>query len=325
MVKYSVRARRPAFTLVELLVVIAVIGILVALLLPAVQAAREAARRTQCQNNLTQMILAVHNYEMAFGVYPAGTVDAKGPVLNREQGYHHNWLSRILPHLEERNAYSAIDWKVGVYHKSNGPVRSLHLRVLDCPSSWVSRRGYSHYAGVHHDTEAPIDVTNNGTFVLNTWFRYEDIADGTSSTLFLGEKLPDGADLGWMSGTRATLRNTGLPPTALRRATRVDAPVRDFSNSEAIEGLDESPEDKPLEPQPPGGPVDEMQLGGKGIRGLPQGTSPTDVGGFGSMHPGGAQYAVGDGSVRFLSVSINDEVLRQLAHRKDGKLLSGNW
>ena len=86
-----------AFTLVELLVVIAIIGVLVALLLPAVQAAREAARRAACGNHLSQLIIAVHNYEMAHGHYPAGTIDAAGPVANTPAGYHHNWIAGLLP------------------------------------------------------------------------------------------------------------------------------------------------------------------------------------------------------------------------------------
>ena len=101
--------RRRAFTLVELLVVIAIIGVLVALLLPAVQAAREAARRSSCNNNLIQLIIAVHNYEMAHGVFPPGTLDKAGPIVNVKNGYHHNWIIQSLPYIEMNNAYQAIE------------------------------------------------------------------------------------------------------------------------------------------------------------------------------------------------------------------------
>src|SRR5687767_14178497 len=120
--------RRPlhGFTLVELLVVIAIIGVLVALLLPAVQAAREAARRAQCSSHLSQLILAVHNYEMAHGFYPPGTIDAAGPIKNAPVGYHHNWAIQILPFMEEQNTYNAIDKSLSVYHRKNAlPARSM--------------------------------------------------------------------------------------------------------------------------------------------------------------------------------------------------------
>jgi prepilin-type N-terminal cleavage/methylation domain-containing protein len=102
------RSLRSAFTLVELLVVVAIIGILVGLLLPAVQAAREAARRTQCSNNLLQFGIALHNYEMAHRKLPPGSVDAKGPLVHLPVGFHHSWIVQILPMLDERVAYSSI-------------------------------------------------------------------------------------------------------------------------------------------------------------------------------------------------------------------------
>ena len=102
---------------------IAIIGVLVALLLPAVQAAREAARRMQCTNNLCQLILAVQNYEMTFRVYPPGTINDTGPIQNLPQGYHHNWITQLLPFIEEQNIYNHMDFQVGVYDDKNLPVR----------------------------------------------------------------------------------------------------------------------------------------------------------------------------------------------------------
>src|SRR6476660_7351803 len=164
---YYLMRRRPSrygFTLVELLVVIAIIGVLVALLLPAVQQAREAARRLQCNNYLGQLIIAVNHYEMAHGVYPAGTIDAKGPVLNARLGYHHNWLVQTLPYLEERNVWQAVDKTQSIYHAKNKPVLGVTLGVLRCPSSAASGIGMTDYAACHHDVEGPIDVNNNGVF-----------------------------------------------------------------------------------------------------------------------------------------------------------------
>ena len=120
------------FTLVELLVVIAIIGVLVALLLPAVQAAREAARRASCANNLTQIGLAVHNYEMAHGVYPPGTIDAAGPITNKPTGYHHNWIVQIMPYIEEQNAYNLLDKKLSVYDPKNAAVAASPPVTVVC-------------------------------------------------------------------------------------------------------------------------------------------------------------------------------------------------
>ena len=126
---------KSAFTLIELLVVIAIVSILVLMLLPAVNAMRESARRTQCMNNVGQLILAIQAHEMSHGVYPSGVTDSGGPILDQEQGSHHGWLVQLLPHLEESNLYRAIDPQVSVYHKTNQPARSVHVGVLSCPSS----------------------------------------------------------------------------------------------------------------------------------------------------------------------------------------------
>src|SRR5210317_1079102 len=103
-------ARRTAFTLVELLVVIAIISILVALLLPAVNAAREAARRTQCKNNVAQLGLALHNYEMAHENLPPGVVNPTGPIRSVPEGNHTSWTVQILPMIEEAAAYARFDF-----------------------------------------------------------------------------------------------------------------------------------------------------------------------------------------------------------------------
>ena len=310
---------RPAFTLVELLVVIAIIGVLVALLLPAVQQAREAARRCICGNNLTQLIIGVGHYEMSHGMYPPGTIDAQGPVLNARLGYHHNWLVQILPYIEQRNTWNALDKTVGVYHPKNAPVADLNISLFRCPSD-PAQGEFSNYAGCHHEVESPINVTNNGVFFLNSKVRYEDIPDGSSHTIFLGEKLPDDWDLGWISGTRASLRNTGAPINALRAAKqsisggvagkRSPLPAAPPPESLISPDLRQPPADGGAAPA--GGPT--IGLG-----------NPRYVGGFESQHPLGAQFAFGDGSVRFMMQLMNFAVLQQLAHRADGKLLNGEY
>ena len=125
------RSCRPSgFTLIEMLVVIVIIGGLLVLLLPGIQAARECARRFQCAHQLSQLIAAVHNYELAFDVYPPGTVEKKGPIQNHAFGYHHSWITQLLPFIELENEARMIDRRVGVYHKNNAEVRGLLLQSL---------------------------------------------------------------------------------------------------------------------------------------------------------------------------------------------------
>ncbi len=209
--------QQTAFTLVELLVVIAIIGILVGLLLPAVQAAREAARRMSCSNNLSQLGIALHNYEMAHRTLPPGTVDAQGPIVHLPVGFHHSWIVQILPMLDEAVAYKQLDHSQSIYTKRNFPVRAHKVRTLRCPSSSADGYAQSNYAGVHDSREVPIDVTNNGVLFLNSRVRFDDISDGVTHTLFVGEKFIDPTELGWSSGTRATLRNMGSPLNLNRR------------------------------------------------------------------------------------------------------------
>src|SRR5690349_1429964 len=152
--------KQRAFTLVELLVVIAIIGVLVALLLPAVQSAREAARRASCANNVTQLGLSVHNFEFHFETLPAGVLNSDGPIRNEPQGQHVSWIVQVLPYLEQRNLYQKFNQAAGAYAAENAQVRATVVSILRCPSdpvpqvnqaSTIARSGY---AGCHHDVEA---------------------------------------------------------------------------------------------------------------------------------------------------------------------------
>lgn len=278
--------RSRAFTLVELLVVIAIIGILVGLLLPAVQSAREAARRAQCMNNISQLGLAMHNHEFAREHLPAGVINADGPIRNEAVGQHVSWTVQLLPYLEQTNVYNHFDQKAGTYAAVNLDARKQHLPTFICPSFPYDYQGsgnqeglgQSNYAGCYHDSEAPIDESNNGTLFLNSHLRIGDIRDGSSQTILIGEIDPGRSSLGWASGTRATLRNTGS-----FRAPVTNEPIGESSNA------------------------------------FPVGT--LTVGGFGSYHTGGANFIFADGSVHFLGTSIDPQLLRKLGNRADGELL----
>jgi prepilin-type N-terminal cleavage/methylation domain-containing protein len=283
------RSPRPrGFTLIELLVVIAIIAILIALLLPAVQQAREAARRTQCKNNMMQLNVALLNYEMAHGVLPPGSVNPDGPIKSVANGYHMSWIVQTLPYIDQRNVYRHVDFSVSVYDAKNAPATGTNLPVLHCPSDWArgpARVAISNYVGCNHDSEAPIDVDNNGVLFLNSRIQNEDIADGTTQTILVGERRSEADDLGWGSGTRATLRNGGAPPNSVAMGTGI------------VPG--------PF-PQPAPGPA--------------PGLMPLMVGGFSSQHTGGAHFGLCDGSVRFISQNVAAAIFSNLCNRDDGNM-----
>ena len=298
------RTRWPhrGFTLIELLVVIAIISVLIALLLPAVQAAREAARRAQCCNNLMQMGLAVQSYESSHEMLPPGVVNETGPVLDVPKGYGFGWMTQILPYFEMKNVYNHFNLKVGLYEAPNLTTRTNLVRSFLCPSDNgptrdTNRIAMNNYAGVHHDVEAPIAADNHGVLFLNSHVGDEDVTDGTSSTLFVGEKLNDGLDLGWASGTRASLRNTGS--------------AVNFSR----------PGPRPARPAPAKASAAGGALGDNNEEGA---SNPAYVGGFASRHPGGSNFAFGDGSVRFIKSSIGIAVYQHLANRADGEVIDAD-
>jgi prepilin-type N-terminal cleavage/methylation domain-containing protein/prepilin-type processing-associated H-X9-DG protein len=193
---------RRAFTLVELLVVIAIIGVLVALLLPAIQAAREAARRSQCKNNLKQIGLALHNYESTRRTFPPGYTSAATVVNGPGTGPGWGWGAYILPHLEESSIQ--IDFKREITDPLYDQVRTLTLPVFRCPSDSVelplfpvqggssntlTQLAFSNYVGVAGTYEVSV-YPDEGTGVLfrNKSIAIKQITDGLSHTLMIGER-----------------------------------------------------------------------------------------------------------------------------------------
>jgi prepilin-type N-terminal cleavage/methylation domain-containing protein len=298
----SERRSQRGFTLIELLVVIAIIAVLIALLLPAVQQAREAARRTQCKNNMSQIGLALHNYLMSHQTLPPGTQNSVGPIASVEgDGYHMSWMTQILPFLDQTNAYNLIDFKQSVYAEENRTVRRHHVPSLLCPSDPSPLRSQTevtatNYCGIHNDFEAPIDVNQNGVLFLNSSVRAVQVPDGLSNTLFIAETrlgTQSKSELGWMSGTSATLRN---PVLWVNQATANAPPMYEWHKTPEYATYGAANPQKTTQPA-------------------------SFVGGFSSWHVGGLHVLLGDGAVRFLSSNLNANMLRNLAHRADGQLI----
>ena len=183
----SKTTRHPrAFTLIELLVVIAIIAILIALLLPAVQQAREAARRTTCKNNIKQLSLALHNYESTQGVFPIGVLGTTGSTA--AANVLTTWETMILPFLEQAPLYSQYNFNLRFDHASNAAAVKSILPMYMCPSQPQSSLvndlyGPSHYAG----NAGTIPGANDGFLYPLSNVRMRDLSDGTSNTITSGE------------------------------------------------------------------------------------------------------------------------------------------
>lgn len=308
--------RRGAFTLVELLVVIAIIGVLVALLLPAVQAAREAGRRMQCQNNLKQIGIATHNYHdlrrvlppggiVQFATYPLPPIYAKGSTT-----------VHILPFLEQEQIYLMYDFDQPIIDAQVVPgttkqIRSIKIPTYRCPSdndraqsATVARNNYLASAGATNlsgtgNWQTPCQCNNSftayglpatGSNQVSGVFQrgglcigLHEVTDGLSNTIFFGEGLPHcsaHARNGWGN----TNNGCGLASTTI--------PI----NYDSCD---------------PSSPV-----GGSGNCGRPC-TWVTELG-FKSRHRGGSQFLLGDGAVVFISEYIDHQMFQYLGAKADG-------
>lgn len=305
----SANRRRSAFTLIELLVVIAIISILIGLLMPAVQGAREAARRIQCSNNLKQIGLALHNYHDTHNAFPPGyisNVDASGT----ETGPGWGWPGLILPQMEQAPLFNRIDISFPIQHDINSFARSQSIPTLLCPSDsapqiWLTQRrdlssgnllsdicevASSNYVGVFGTTEPGVD--GDGIFSRNMAVRFRDIVDGTSTTLLVGERS-----------------------FRLGEATWTGAVAGAVIVADGSDGVGTGP------PEPAAGLV----LGHTGDGNGP-GAPRAHVNQFHSLHHGGgAQFAFCDGHVAFLSSSIDYGVYQALTTRAGGEPVSSEF
>jgi prepilin-type N-terminal cleavage/methylation domain-containing protein/prepilin-type processing-associated H-X9-DG protein len=307
---------RSAFTLVELLVVIAIIGVLVALLLPAVQAAREAARRMSCSNNLKQFVVASHTYHDTNLVFPAGR--------NAHQISTH---AALLPFVEQTALHELVDYSVSWNHANNTVARGTSIKFFNCPSDPQSSVPAG-YAGTSYRANQgsgilwglpPTNPSNsnfgmpepNGVFYSDTYLNMASITDGTSSTAAFSEHQKGDFNQGV-----ATLADTLAPGTTPANADEA------MAQCNAIDPLDLSYQGR-------------SDIGAPWLQGYhsttvymhvlppngrscmyPPGRIATSAA---SQHPGGVMMALCDGSVRFVSQTINIQIWRDLGQRNDGR------
>jgi prepilin-type N-terminal cleavage/methylation domain-containing protein len=333
------RTRRLAFTLIELLVVIAIIAILIALLLPAVQQAREAARRTQCKNNLHNIGLALHNYHEAHGRFPPTQIFVYYPPSQVTNGNftgtplprNHTWISLILPFMDQAPLYNQIRFELPMFSTATGTYQkdttgkdivSNQLPTLMCPSdpgfgsslqvahglavtNYAGNMGWDWWWRGAHWAQGPFQNGSEG-------IRITDIKDGTSNTVIVGECSTEGfqpnpGNPGHQFMANGQVRG-GVPFESVFRTAFIDGGTNGDSMSRG--GI------PPEHPQAFRGQQwvrPDGVNGGFWWKGSPYAHPPTYLACFGlnnnwpgasSMHVGGGHFLLGDGSVKFISENL---------------------
>lgn len=292
-----------AFTLIELLVVIAVISALVALLLPAVQQAREAARRSACVSNLKQLGVALHNYEGQFRTLPPSSTSQIdfGVWSPNPASYHlHSWASLLLPQIDQGNLYQQMNYNVSALAPQNYASAAQRIPLYRCPSytgpdfsqDGMYTRLSPNYAIRNYAAMGATNVGNlwqspDGVFYARSRTRVSDISDGLSNTLFLAETREQNAMV-WIDGGTAA----------------VSSHRYDESNAPSYAGPELSLNYAPY-----------YVADGQGI---------DSRYGPSSMHAGGVEHLLGDGSVRFISQHVAVSVYDALTTRGGGEVINGD-
>ncbi|MDP6446258.1 MAG: DUF1559 domain-containing protein [Pirellulaceae bacterium] len=291
------RAAR-AFSLIEFLAVMVIVGVLLIILLPAISGTRVSAHRMQCANQMRQLGIALHNYQTAHRVLPPGWVGAEGeqPWVDGSPGWA--WGYFLLPYLEQTNVATSVTPGDGVMDRMNAGIRTLDLVTFRCPGDSrgkkvfrVARRGgtktlttmaVASYPGVFgpratsecEGLPAGQPCDGGGVFFLNSRVTLSSIADGMSQTLFVGERSMRTAPAVWL----------GVPAGG--------------QNAIALAvGSTRTP------PNDPGKPPD----------------------GFSSVHPYGVNFVIGDGAVRFILDDVEPTVYKALSTRDGAEPISDSW
>jgi len=324
----AARVKKQGFTLIELLVVIAIIAILIALLLPAVQQAREAARRTQCKNNLKQIGLALHNYHDVFNTFPIGSTFARGAIAS--PGFGTSWWMAILPQVEQgalRNKLTSEGTHPGSTASTNGGqntgylvncpvIDGLKLTFMICPSSPVEpvrSAGYVHtitcpqYTGI---SGAANDATFTNNPASRQWVGYQNgiVSVGGTLTPIQCQKIRDLLD-----GT-SNIMVVGEQSSLAKTTTGALTPINNHQGFMC--GVNEVAL-----------PMSGRTFNTTTIRYAPNSANLALTGvsnndgvnnGIFSAHTGGVQVLLGDGSVRFISDNTNLQTIKRMATRDDG-------
>ncbi len=298
------RRQRHAFTLIELLVVIAIVGLLVAILVPAVQMAREAARRNQCANHLRQIGVALQTYEGAQRSLPSGYISAFTSD-GTDTGPGWGWAALLLNNLEESALSAQVRFSLPIEDPVNLSGRTRAVPVYLCPSdfvppTWEALRddpqrsricdvASANFVGMFGDAEPGVDGT--GLFFRNSHVRFREITDGTSHTIAAGERSHALGQSTWVGSVTGALLAPG--------------PNDGIGTYELEHGA-------------------TMTLGQAGEH-----SSPGDPNGeadmFHSLHSGGVNFVFADAHVSFLTTDLDPDVFEALSTRAGGEPISGEY
>ncbi len=330
------RPTRSGFTLIELLVVISIIGVLVALLLPAVQAARAAARRTQCLNNLKQIGVAQANYQSQLGSLPPGYLSRWDAFNEKETGPGWGWASFLLPFLEQTNLANSINFNLNISDPANATSRLTVISAYLCPEGgvperWTAENGEmwiyantlysarvalcdvagSNYVGVFGILEPGVD--GDGVYYRGSAIQPRDITDGLSQTLAVGERTVQTS-----AGLHAVSVGTPSSNQGRGHASWVGTVPGSifwscFPNPYDSDGGTCRKEDG-----------SGMTLGHTG-EGHGPGDPNSEVNQFESRHGEGCFFLFCDGHVRFLTRAIHYPTYKALSTRAGGEVISHDF